>query len=216
MLICHIQRTSMPNGRPLNKGGREVKWKKVEKLEVFWKTMGVFHWGRGSVYLGKWCPMRPATWVELNWKLFLGRRMTLVRQERFEWEMSSVLDWMRKWRAILHFLVPVFLPKCTKVKSEFFFCQIIKFFECLKEHPLSETRPRKCTSNFRLSEYKQFSFRGHCGVLATVPHAAAPASGCLVGCGGQSSSTPRGVTCGEGKVGLVGLVGLGGWAPLAN
>ena len=53
-------------------------------------------------------------------------------------------------------------------------------------------------------------------MLATVPHAAAPASGCLVGCGGQSSSTPRGVTCGEGKVGLVGLVGLGGWAPLAN
>ena len=53
-------------------------------------------------------------------------------------------------------------------------------------------------------------------MLATVPHAAAPASGCLVGCGGQSGSTPRGlVTCGEGNVGLVGLVGLGGWAPLA-
>lgn len=63
----------------------------------------------------------------------------------------------------------------------------------------------------RVNATKQPPFRGDRGVLATVPHAAAPASGCLVGCGGQSSSTPRGLV---GKFGLVGC--LGGRVPLAN
>ena len=151
----------------------------------------------------KWCPKRPATWVELNWKLFLASRMTL-------WEMSSVLNQeMEKQVSIFWF--HVFLPNCTSLskslKSACFVCRIM----CLKEHPRSETGPWPCTSNFRSGEYKQPSFRGDRGVLATVPHAAAPASGCLVGCGGQSSSTPRGLV---GKFGLVGC--LGGRVPLAT